>query len=66
MKDNMSVVLSLSSIKYVLYALIMHLQQFIEILRGTADGCTVVKVLCYKSEGRWFDSKLCLWNFPLT
>jgi len=24
-------------------------------------GGTVVKVLCYKSEGRWFD-----WNFSLT
>jgi hypothetical protein len=23
---------------------------------GTADGGTVVKVLRYKSEGRWFDS----------
>jgi hypothetical protein len=23
---------------------------------GTADGGTVVKVLYYKSEGRWFDS----------
>jgi hypothetical protein len=22
----------------------------------TADGGTVVKVLCYKLEGRWFDS----------
>jgi len=26
----------------------------------------VVKVLCYKSEGRWFDSKWCNWNFSLT
>jgi hypothetical protein len=32
---------------------------------GTADGGTVVKVLCYKSEGRWFDSRWCHWNFPL-
>jgi hypothetical protein len=24
---------------------------------GTADGGTVVKVLCYKLEGRWFDSR---------
>ena len=22
---------------------------------------TVVKVLCYKSEGRWFDPSLCQW-----
>ena len=24
------------------------------------------KVLCYKSEGRWFDSRWCHRNFPLT
>jgi len=24
---------------------------------------TVVKVLCYKSEGRWFDSSWCQWIF---
>jgi len=29
-------------------------------------GSSVVKVLCYKSEGRWFDSRLCHWNFSLT
>ena len=29
-------------------------------------GSTVVKVLCYKSEGRWFDSRCCNWNFSLT
>ena len=29
-------------------------------------GDTVVKVLCYKSEGRWFDSIWCHWNFSLT
>ena len=29
-------------------------------------GGTVVKVLCYKSEGRWFDSRWCHWNFSLT
>ena len=29
-------------------------------------GCTVVKVLCCKSEGRWFDSICCHWNFSLT
>ena len=26
-------------------------------------GGTVVKVLRYKSEGRWFDSRWCHWNF---
>ena len=29
-------------------------------------GSTVVKVLCYKSEGRWFDPSWCHWNFSLT
>ena len=29
-------------------------------------GGTVVKVLCYKSEGRWFDSRWCHWKFSLT
>ena len=28
-------------------------------------GSTVVKVLCYKSEGRWFDPSLCQWIFSL-
>ena len=25
-------------------------------------GSTVVKVLCYKSEGRWFDPSWCQWS----
>ena len=29
-------------------------------------GSTVVKVLCYKSEGRWFDPSWCHWNSSLT
>jgi len=29
-------------------------------------GGTVVKVLCYKLEGRWFDPRWCHWNFSLT
>jgi hypothetical protein len=33
------------------------------LLLGTADGGTVVKVLCYKSEGRWFDSRWCHLEF---
>jgi len=27
---------------------------------------SVVKVLCYKSEGRWFDPSWCYWNLSLT
>jgi len=29
-------------------------------------GNTVVKALCYKSEGRLLDSRWCHWNFLLT
>ena len=38
-----------------------------EVCLDTRDrGGTVVKVLCYKSEGCWFDSRWCHWNFSLT
>jgi hypothetical protein len=33
---------------------------------GAADGGTMAKVLRHKSEGRWFDSRWCHWNFSLT
>jgi len=33
-------------------------------LIGGRSG-TVVKVLRYKSEGRWFDPSWCHWNFSL-
>jgi hypothetical protein len=26
-------------------------------------GSTVIKVLCYNSEGRWFDPSRCQWIF---
>jgi len=29
-------------------------------------GGSVVKALCYKSEGRWLYPSWCHWNFPLT
>jgi len=36
-------------------------------LKITGDRLsTVVKVLCYKSEGRWFDPRWCHWKFSLT
>jgi hypothetical protein len=37
-------------------------QPFLTSVRGGA----VVKVLRYKWEGRWFDSRWCHWNFSLT
>ena len=30
------------------------------------SGGTMVKVLCYKSEGRWFEPSWYHWNFSLT
>ena len=36
-------------------------------MEGFVDcGSTVVKVLCYKSEIRYFDPSWCHWNFSLT
>jgi len=36
----------------------------LSILRVLKDrGSTVVKVLCYNSEGRWFDPSWCQWIF---
>jgi hypothetical protein len=41
-------------------------REYINALCGRGDrGGTVVKVLCCKSEGRWFDSRWCDWNFSL-
>ena len=34
--------------------------------KNVGRGSTVVKVLCYKSEGHWFDPSWCHWNFSLT
>ena len=38
---------------------------FLLYLKGDRGG-TMVKVLCYKSEGRRFNSRWCRWNFLLT
>ena len=35
----------------------------LHLLNGDRGG-TVVKVLCYKSEDRWFDPSWCHWNWP--
>ena len=45
---------------FVTRMLIIH---YVQVPRGDR-GDTVVKVLCYKSEGRWFDPRW--WNFALT
>jgi len=34
------------------------------LIKGQGDrGSTVVRVLCYKSESRWFDPSWCQWIF---
>jgi len=44
-----------------------ELQYFTNYVTEMGDrGGTAVKVLCYKSEGHWFDSRWCHWNFSLT
>ena len=40
--------------------------EFIVLLWHTDSGGTAVKALCYKSEGRCFDTRWCHWNFSLT
>jgi hypothetical protein len=42
------------------YMLLKHYKKFGD------RGSTVVKVLRYKSEGRWFDTRRCHSNFSLT
>jgi hypothetical protein len=39
---------------------------FLVLISVRGRGDTVVKVLCYKSEGRWFDPSWCHWNFSFT
>ena len=37
--------------------------KFLSTLGNMGDrGGTVVKVMCYKSEGRWIDPSWCPWN----
>jgi len=55
---------------------VLNLYQFVKIFQSHPvimlymtdwdGGGTVVKVLCYKSGGRWFDPRWCHWNFSLT
>ena len=53
--SHILVILELNFILYI----------FSKRIKGDRGG-TVVKVLCYKSEGRWFDSRWCQWNFSST
>jgi len=49
-------------IKQLYYALIIYSL----IITCWDRVSTVIKALCYKSEGRWFDSRWSHWNFSLT
>ena len=39
------------------------INQLSVIIHSGDRGSTVVKVLCYKSEGHWFDPSWCQWIF---
>ena len=56
-----SVTVSLRTLRYPDW----YLLWFFSVIPGDR-GSTVVKVLCYKSEGLWFDPKWCHWYFSLT
>jgi len=48
---------------------VLHMVSALQVcnLHGEGDrSSSVVKVLCYKSEGCWFDPSWCQWNFSLT
>jgi len=48
----------------VKYYIAMAINIYTVLHVGLGDrGSTVLRVLCYKSEGRWFDPS---WNFSLT
>jgi len=55
------------STRYVKFSLIIaelaHVILRLFNLSSGDRGSTVVKVLCYKSEGRWFDPNWCQWIF---
>jgi len=51
----------------ILESMISQVGGFVAVEMHIGDcGGTVVKVLCYKTEGRWFDTSWCHWKFSLT
>ena len=48
---------------HLAHTVILWLLPFLILVYPTVKRSTVVKVLCYKSEGRWFDPSLCQWIF---
>jgi len=44
--------------------LLWNIRNFMQNIQNAGDrGSTVFKVLCYKSEDRWFDPRWCQWIF---
>ena len=53
--------------RYIYIYIYMGTAVYIYIYINMVDrGSTAIKVLRYKSEGRWFDSRWCHYNFSLT
>jgi len=50
----------------VVYYLVLNIQKYLLPWAKEDRGNTVIKVLCYKSEGRWFNPSWCHWDFSLT
>jgi hypothetical protein len=44
----------------------IYIYIYIYISNCGARGGGVIKALCYKQEGRGFDSRWCQWNFSVT
>jgi len=44
----------------------LHILSYLMRFMCVGRGGIVAKVLCLKSEGRWFDPSWCHWNFSLT
>ena len=57
-------------LKFLVDLIALYRIMFENIRRSTSikgdRGGTVVKVLCYKLVGSWFNSRWCHWNFSLT
>ena len=51
------------AVKYIIHSSFIYI--YVLIVYGD-HGSIVVKVLCYKLEGLWFDSRWCHWDFSLT
>ena len=67
-RNNLTVKkIELGGIKYLLFPnskkknVFVMSTNYIFIFYTDWCGSTVVKVLCYKSEGRWFDPSWCQW-----